>query len=157
MGCAESFYCQTQPCVEVRLGFWQYKKTLKILPPKILWMTFRTWITFMTSQTFRVDGWLFLLIWNIAITTKFDWSWVRVGLCKIDIVLWVSEIWYHDCHRCKDRCVVFTAALHTCACTWVWGTRIRCFIIITSYHFFVAYKNNQAQSQLGAELTLFKN
>ena len=23
VGCAQSLYCQTQPCVEVRLGFWQ--------------------------------------------------------------------------------------------------------------------------------------
>ena len=26
VGCAQSFYCQTQPCVEVRLGFWQFSK-----------------------------------------------------------------------------------------------------------------------------------
>ena len=25
-GCAKSFYCQTQPCVEVRLGFWQQQE-----------------------------------------------------------------------------------------------------------------------------------
>ena len=101
-GGVESFYCQTQPCVEVSLGFWQYLISISLIESESSGQYYQTVYPFLltldlynilqqlqyilTISTYSVVWYAW--VWGVPTHTYWDSQRVRTeGLHKIKIML----------------------------------------------------------------------
>ena len=82
VGFAKSFYCQTQPCVEVRLGFWQFL-CIFIYEPSLFLKNFLYFQTSYQMVSYKKD-YMYVVVLILHLTRNSKWfSIVKYWFCKL--------------------------------------------------------------------------